>query len=68
MPIRWVVDELLEMRGMTRYRLAVNAGLTPSGLNRLLNKPDVKRIRVETLDALARTLGVRPLELLADDD
>jgi DNA-binding Xre family transcriptional regulator len=66
MAIRWRVDELLTQRGMTRYRLARKAGLSPSGLYRMLDKPTIKRLDMATLEAIADVLAVKPLELLQD--
>lgn len=64
MPIRWRLQELLDQREWTAYRLAKEAGLTPSAVYKLLKKGDVRHVDVATLEALAKAFGVRPWRLL----
>lgn len=64
MSIRWRIAELLKARDWTAYRLAQEAGLTPSAVYKLLKKGDIRHIDVATLEKLARALEVPPLELL----
>lgn len=63
--IRLKLAELLEERGWTAYRLAAEAGMTMPVAYKLAD-PDVevRRIDVETLEKLCRTLGVQPGDLL----
>lgn len=65
MTIRWRLADELEERGITAYRLAMDAGVTPSAVYKILKKGDALRhVDVATLEALATALGVTPLSLL----
>lgn len=57
-------------RGWTAYRLAKEAGLTPSTVYKILKHGDISEINVRTLEALARALGVsdKPWSLLRRSD
>ena len=63
--IRLKVAEQLKRRGWTAYQLAKEAGLSIPVAYRLADpEGGFRRLDVETLDALCRTLGVQPGELL----
>lgn len=67
MAIRWALEDLMMERGWTAYRLAKEAGLTPSAVYKLMAKDSVQSVETRTLEALARTLDVHPLDLLRYD-
>lgn len=61
-----VIDELLQRRGMTKYRLAVDAGVPYATLNDICNgKTKLEKCSAETVYRLAKTLGV-PVEMLVE--
>jgi DNA-binding Xre family transcriptional regulator len=63
--IRLKVSEHLERRGWTAYRLAKEARLSIPVAYRLADpEGGFRRLDMETLDALCRTLKVQPGELL----
>ena len=69
--VRWRVAELLRERGWSAYRLIQESDLAPTVVYRMVGprrrqqKPgEVNRVDGNTLDALCRTLGVGPGELL----
>lgn len=64
---RWLVRELAEQRGITRYRLAKDSGLAPYTVTLIWNN-QAKRLDLDTLTALARVLGVEPQELIGSED
>ena len=60
------IDELLEKRGMTAYRLAISAGLTHSTVSRLRHGKATE-IRLEVIDRLCAALDCEPSELIEVD-
>jgi DNA-binding Xre family transcriptional regulator len=63
--VRWRVAELLAERGWTVYRLVQESGLAQPVAYRVAKpRQEAKRVDGRTLDALCRTLGVGPGELL----
>ena len=61
-----ILEELLAKRGLTKYRLAVQAGIPHTTLNDLCNgKTKLERCSAETVYKLAKALGV-PMELLTE--
>jgi putative transcriptional regulator len=65
LPIRLRVGELLEKRGWTPYRLAKETQLTLPVAYRLTDPSHVwKRLDLDTLEVLCRTLNVQPGDLL----
>lgn len=62
-----IIDDLLAKRDMTKYRLAVEAGVPHATLNDICSgKTNLKKCSAETVYKLAKTLGV-PMELLTED-
>ena len=54
-----VIDTLLEKRHMTKYRLAVEAGITHATLNDICSgKTKLEKCSAETVYKLAKVLGV----------
>lgn len=54
-----VIDTLLEKRHMTKYRLAVEAGIPPATLNDICSgKTKLEKCSAETVYKLAKVLGV----------
>jgi len=64
MAIRWRIQEMLDAKGWTAYRLAKEAGLTPSAVYKLLKKGDLRHVDADTLEALAAAFRCPPWELL----
>ena len=61
-----IIDDLLEKQGMTRYRLAVQAGIPHATLNDICNgKTRLEKCSAETVYKLAKVLQV-PMELLTE--
>lgn len=65
MSIRWDLKKHLRRRKWTGYRLAKEAGLTPSTVYKILKKGDLTEIDVATLEKLAAALNQPPFMLLA---
>lgn len=62
-----IIDELLRRRGMTKYRLAVDAGIPHTTLNDICSgKAKLEKCSAETVYKLAKGLGVS-VELLIED-
>ncbi len=62
-----IIDELLAKRGMTKYRLAVQAGIPHATLNDICNeKTRLEKCSAETVYKLAKALCV-PMELLTEN-
>jgi putative transcriptional regulator len=57
------IDELLEERGITAYRLAISAGLTHSTVSRLRHGKSTE-IRLEVIDRLCEALDCSPSDLI----
>ncbi len=57
------LEELLEERGITLYRLAKDSGIAYENLRKLKNG-DATRIYFETLDRLCEALKCDPCDLL----
>lgn len=63
--IRFRVDELLEERGWTRYKLAQLTGITEPAIYRLaVPGRAVTRIDARTLEKLCRAFDVTPGEVI----
>lgn len=63
--IRLKVADVLKRRNWTAYRLAQEAGITKPVAYRLANRSSrFRRLDIGTLEALCRTLGVQPGDLL----
>lgn len=61
-----IIEDLLEKRNMTKYRLAVDAGLPHATLNDICSgKTKLEKCSAETVYKLARALGVS-MELLTE--
>ena len=61
-----IIDNLLEKRGMTKYRLAIQAGIPHATLNDICSgKTKLEKCSAETVYKLAKTLNV-PMELLTE--
>ena len=66
MAARFRLAELLEERGMSQSELARRSGITFATVNAMArNRTD--GVKLETLDRLARVLGVEPGDLIATD-
>lgn len=66
MAARFRLEELLEERAMTQSELARRSGITFATINAMCrNRTD--GVKLDTLDKLARVLGVQPGELIAAD-
>jgi hypothetical protein len=62
-----IIEDLLVKRGMTKYRLAVEAGIPHATLNDICSrKTKLEKCSAETVYKLAKTLGVS-MELLTED-
>ena len=62
-----IVDEFLRLRGMTKYRLAVQAGIPHATLNDICSgKTRLDKCTAETVYKLSKALDV-PMELLTED-
>lgn len=64
MAVQWRIDEILEEKKWTAYRLAKEAGLEPSTVYKLLKKGDLRHIDVDTWERLATALDLDLSELL----
>lgn len=64
MAVRWNIEPHLRRKRWTAYNLALQAGLTPSAVYKLIKKDEVQIIEVPTLEALAKALDCRPWDLL----
>ncbi|TMI73181.1 MAG: helix-turn-helix transcriptional regulator [Bacillati bacterium ANGP1] len=60
--IGWRVRELRQRKGLTTYELAKRSGILRPNISRIESGRHVPS--VETLDRLARALGVSPADLL----
>lgn len=62
-----IIDSLLAKQKLTRYRLAIEAGIPHATLNDICSgKTKIERCSAETVYKLAKVLGV-PMELLTED-
>jgi len=61
--IRFRLDALLKKRGWTAYRLAKESGIHPNVLSKYVNN-QVREISLDTLNAMCKTLGCRPGDLI----
>ena len=62
-----ILNDLLEQRNMTKYRLAVQAGIPHATLNDICSgKTKLEKCSAETVYKLAKTLGVS-MEALTED-
>lgn len=54
-----ILDDLMQKNGLSRYRLAVTAGIPHATLNDICSgKTKLERCSAETVYKLAKTLGV----------
>ena len=54
-----ILDDLMSKKGMSRYRLAVTAGIPHATLNDLCSgKTKLERCSAETMHKLSKALGV----------
>ena len=61
-----VINDLLEKRGLTKYRLAVQTGIPHATLNDICSgKTKLEKCSAETVYKLAKTLDV-PMEILTE--
>ena len=61
-----IIDDLLEKRGMTKYRLALQASIPHATLNDICSgKTKLEKCSAETVYKLAKTLDV-PMEILTE--
>ena len=61
-----IIDELLQRRGITKYRLALDAGVPPATLNDICSgKTKLEKCSAETVYKLAKALGVS-VEMLVE--
>lgn len=61
-----IIDSLLKKKNMTKYRLAVEAGIPHATLNDICNgKTKLEKCSAETVYKLAGVLGV-PMEMLTE--
>ena len=62
-----IIDDLLRKRNMTKYRLAVQAGIPHATLNDICSeKTNLGKCTAETVYKLSKALDV-PMELLTED-
>ena len=62
-----IIDDLLAKRQMTRYRLAVDAGIPHATLSDICSgKTKLEKCSAETIYKLARVLNV-PMEVLTEN-
>ena len=62
-----IIDRLLKRKNMTKYRLAVEAGIPHATLNDICSgKTKLEKCSAETIYELAKVLGVS-MELLTED-
>lgn len=64
MPIRFMLDELLDAREMSGYALAQRTKMTPSAIYKLREKKYVDRLNGDTLEKLCEALECTPADLL----
>lgn len=61
------IEELLNRKKLTRYRLAVESGVPHATLSDIMNgKTRIEKCSAETIYKLAKALGVSMEELIAD--
>ena len=64
-----ILDDLMERSGMSRYRLAITAGVPHATLNDLCNgKTKLERCSAETLYKLSKALDVSMEQLMEGND
>ena len=62
-----IIEDMLERRRMTKYRLAVEAGIPHATLNDICSgKTKLEKCSAETVYKLAKSLGI-PMELLTEE-
>lgn len=64
MPIRWTLQDRLDAKGWSAYRLAKEAKLEPSTIYKLKGATAVKHIDGRTLAKLCKALECEPGDLL----
>ncbi len=65
--LRFRIKELAEARGMNRSQLQIKSGLSLGLIYRYWNN-NTTQATFEALEKIAKALGVRPLELLTDEE
>lgn len=64
-----ILDDFMEEKGMSRYRLAITAGVPHATLNDLCNgKTKLERCSAETLYKLSKALNVSMEQLMEGND
>jgi DNA-binding Xre family transcriptional regulator len=63
--VRLRLDEILAERGMTQTELAKVSGISRQAINNLANNPNA--IKLETLQALSKALGIPISEILVQE-
>jgi len=62
-----IIDSLLKKRGMTKYRLALDAGIPHATLNDICSgKTNLSKCTAETVYKLAKSLDI-PMEILTEN-
>ena len=61
------LDVMLAIRKMTSLELAEKVGITPANLS-ILKTGKAKAIRFSTLDAICKTLGCQPGDIIKYND
>lgn len=64
---RWILREIAEARNLTRYRIAIDAGLPYYTVSRIWCG-EASQVHLKTIGALAQMLGVRPGDLIGDEE
>ncbi len=63
MPVRLKVKEVAEQKGMSQRQLSLRSGITIKNVQKIFRRP-TSNVTTETLDKLARVLGVDASELI----
>ena len=62
------IPELLEKKGWTRYRLAVELKMSHVAILKIVNAKEIPpATRWETIKKIAKVLGVKPCDLESED-
>jgi DNA-binding Xre family transcriptional regulator len=64
---RWLVKEIAESKGITRYKLSKDTGMPFSSIDAIWQN-EAQRIDRSTLDKLARALEVTPRDLIGNGE
>jgi DNA-binding Xre family transcriptional regulator len=63
MTVRLKVREVAARKGISQRQLSIRSGITIKNIQRIFRKPD-SNVTTETLDKLAKVLGVDASELI----